>query len=154
MKLSVINQFIKNLSILLNDERFTFAITGKFADKCHIVAYWCKREVIHNFTIFNDSTLNDGFITEYKNIMAKHPTRSGKQLFSLRYDSNGYCSLAITDSSNLELFGVSHKRISKQLAEVLYQHVDNEINEDDFISCHTDKYFLACIFSQALLFKL
>ena len=153
MKLSVINQFIKNLSILLNDERFTFAITCNFADKCHIVAYWCNREVIHNFIIFNDSTLNDGFITEYKNIVAKHPTRSGKQLFSLRYDSNGYCSLAITDSSNLELLGVSHKRISKGLAKYLYNYATYKA-KDDFISCYTNKYITSYNFSQTLLFKL
>ena len=154
MKLSVINQFIKNLSILLNDGRFTFAITGNYLDQCSITVYWCNREVIHNFIIFNDSTLNDGFITEYKNIMAKHPTRSGKQLFSLRYDNKGYCSLAITDSNNLELFGVSHKRISRQLANTLYQYVDAEINENDFVSCYTDKYFSTYDFSKTLLFKL
>lgn len=37
--------------------------------------------------------------------MAKHPTHQGsKQLFSLRYDNNGYCSLAITGAHNLEWF--------------------------------------------------
>ena len=153
MKLSIINQFVKNLATLLNDERFTFVITNNYLDKCNIVVYWCDKQVLHDFIIFNDSTLNDGFITEYKIIMDKHPVRQGKQLFSLRYDSVGYCSLAITDSSNLELYGTSHKRISKQLAKTLYEYATG-MGENDFISCYTDKYTTSYNYSQNLMFKL
>ena len=157
MKKSLINDYLKALSTLVNDNRISFAITGNFDDKCHIVAYWCNNQVLHNFTLFNDgSKVNyDNLISDYLAIVGKHPTnQSEKQLFSLRYDSVGYCSLAITDSSNLELFGTTHKRVSKQLAKALCQYANNDIDENDFISCHTDKYFSSYNYSQTLLFKL
>ena len=157
MKQSIINDYLKALKTLVNDMRLSFAITGNFENTCHIVAYWCKNQVLHNFTLFNDSsTINyENLVNDYLAIMLKHPTKKGdKQLFSLRYDSNGYCSLAVSyDSSNLELVGVSHKRISKQLAKLLYNYATYKA-KDDFISCCTDKYITSYNYSQALIFKL
>ena len=107
MKKSLINNYLKALNTLVNDNRITFTITGNFADKCHIVAYWCKNQVLYNFTLFNDSSIvnYDNLVNDYLAIMAKHPTKQGdKQLFSLRYDSVGYCTLAVSyNSSNLPL---------------------------------------------------
>ena len=134
MKQSLINDYLKALNTLVNDNRISFSITGNFADKCYIVVYWCDKQVLHNFTLFNDSSTTnyDNLVNDYLAITAKHPTKQGdKQLFSLRYDSKGYCSLVITDSSNYELFGVSHKRISKALAEYLYGLLaDGNVNID------------------------
>ena len=112
MKKSLINNYLAALKTLVNDKRITFTITGNFADKCLIVAYFCDKTVVYNFTLFNNSSVinYDDLVNHYHAIMLKHHTRCcSKHLFSLRYDSKGYCSLAITDSSNLELFGVSHK---------------------------------------------
>lgn len=156
MKQSLINDYLKALNTLLNDNRITYAITGNFADKCHIVVYWCKNQVLHNFILFNDSSTTnyDNLVNDYLAITSKHPMKQGgKQLFSLRYDSKGYCSLAITDSSNLELFGVSHKRINKALAVTLYNYATYKA-KDDFISCYTNKYITSYNYSQTLIFKL
>ena len=156
MKQSTINDYLKALNTIVNDNRITFAITGNFADRCHIVVYWCKNQVLHDFILFNDSSVvsYDNLVNDYLTIMLKHPIKEGsKQLFSLNYDSVGYCSLAVTDSSNLELFGVSHKRISRKLANDLYSYAD-KINESDFISCNTDKYMTTCNYSQTLMFLL
>ena len=157
MEKSLINDYLKALNTIVNDNRITYAITCNFADKCHIVAYWCKNQVIYNFTLFNDSSIvnYDNLVNDYLAIMAKHPTKQGyKQLFSLRYDSVGYCTLAISyNSSNSELFGVSYKRISKKLADALYSYTDN-INGSDFISCHTDKYMTTYNYNQTLMFLL
>ena len=155
MKKSLINDYLKALNTLVNDNRISFAITGNFADKCHIVAYLHNSKVLHNFTLFNDSsTVNyDNLINDYLAIMAKHPTKQGeKQLFSLRYDSKGYCSLAVTDSGNYELFGVSHKRISKSLAKYLF----NDIAFDDkyYINDYCDRYIATYDFNQTVLFSL
>ena len=151
MKKSLINDYLKALNTLVNDNRITFAIIGNFADKCHIVAYWCKNQVIHDFTLFNDSSTNnyDNLVNDYLAIVAKHPMKQGdKQLFSLRYDSVGYCTLAVSyNSSNLELFGVSHKRISRKLAKYLFNYATYKA-KGDFISCFTNKY------SQTLMFLL
>ena len=84
-----------------------------------------------------------------------------KQLFSLRYDTVGYCSLAVTDSSNLELYGTTHKRISRKLAKVLHNYANYEA-DDDYISCYTDnyisfytdRYITSHNYSQSLMFKL
>ena len=117
MKKSLINDYLKALKALVNDVHISFTITDNFADKCHIVAYLCNSKVLHNFILFNDSSIvsYDNLVNDYLAIMAKHPIKQGeKQLFSLRYDSKGYCSLAVTDSGNYELFGTSHKRISRQ----------------------------------------
>ena len=155
MKKSLINNYLAALKTLINDNRITFAITGNFADKCSIVAYFCDKTAVYNFTLFNDSSVinYDDLINHYKAIMAKHPTKQGdKQLFSLRYDSKGYCSLAITDSNNLELFGVSHKRISKKLADYLFNEIatDSDYHVSDY--CH--RYNTTYDFLQTVLFKI
>ena len=85
--------------------------------------------------------------------MFKHSTRCGrKQLFSLRYDSKGYCSLAVTGAHNLELFGVSHKRISKKLADYLFNEI--AIDSDYHVSDYTHRYNTTYDFSQTILFKI
>ena len=155
MKKSIINDYLKALATIVNDNRVSFAITENSADKYHIVAYWCGGQVLHNFTLFNDSsTVNyDNLINDYLAIMANHPTEQGeKQLFSLRYDSKGYCSLAVTDSGNYELFGVRHKRISRQLAKYLF----NEIAFDDkyYINDCCSRYIATYDFNQTILFRL
>ena len=155
MKKSIITTYLKALKTLVNDNCISFAITDNFADKCHIVVYWCNSQVLHNFTLFNDSSIvnYDNLINDYLAIIAKHPVKQGeKQLFSLRYDSKGYCSLAVTESGNYELFGVSHKRISRQLAEYLF----NDIAFDDkyYICDYCDRYIATYDFNQTVLFSL
>ena len=155
MKQSLINNYLKALSILVNDNRVSFVITVNFADKCYILAYWCENQVLHNFTLFNDSSVinYDNLVNDYLGIMAKHPTKQGnKQLFSLRYDSNGYFSLAVTDSSNLELFEVSHKRISKKLADYLFDNV--AFNDKYYVSDYCNKYITSFDFNKNVLFSL
>ena len=155
MKKSLINDYLKALKTLVNDNRVSFAITDNFADKCYMVAYWCNGQVLHNFTLFNDSSIvnYDNLVNDYLTIMAKHPMKQDdKQLFSLRYDSKGYCSLAVTDSGNYELFEVSHKRISRQLAKYLF----NDIAFDDkyYIRDYCNKYITTYDFNQTVLFSL
>jgi hypothetical protein len=85
--------------------------------------------------------------------MLKHPTQCGnKQLFSLRYDNKGYCTLAITDAHNLELLGVSHKRISKKLADYLFNEVATD--SDYYVSDYCHRYNTTFDFLQTLLFKI
>ena len=155
MKKSLINNYLKALKTLVNDNRASFSIIDNFADKCHIVAYWSNSQILHNFTLFNDSsTVNYGnLVNDYLAIIAKHPTKQGeKQLFSLRYDSKGYCSLAVTESGNYELYETSHKRISRKLAKYLF----NDIVFDDkyYIRDYCDRYIATYNFNQTVLFSL
>ena len=155
MKKSLINDYLKALKTLVNDNRVSFAITDNFSDKCHIVACLYNSKVLHSFTLFNDGSIvnYDNLINDYLAIIAKHPTKQGeKGLFSLRYDSKGYCSLAVTDSGNYELFETSHKRISKSLAKYLL----NDIAFDDkyYISDYCDRYIATYDFNQTILFSL
>ena len=155
MKKSLINNYLAALKTLINDNRITFTITDNFVDKCSIVTYFCDKTEVCTFTLFNDSSvLNyDDLTNHYYAIMSKHPVRCGnKQLFSLRYDSKGYCSLAITDSSNLELFGVSHKRISKKLADYLFNEIT--IDSDYYVSDYCHRYNTTYDFLQTVLFKI
>ena len=155
MKKSLINNYLVALKTLINDSRMTFAITANFVDKCSIVANFCDKTVIYSFTLFDDSsTVNyDDLINHYQLIMAKHPARcSNKQLFSLRYDSKGYCSLAITESSNLGLFGVSHKRISKKLADYLFNEIATD--SDYYVSDYCHRYNTTFDFLQTIMFKI
>lgn len=155
MKKSLINGYLKALATIINDNRVSFVITGNFADKCHIAVYWRIGQVLHNFTLFNDSsTVNyDNLVNDYLAVTAKHPMKQGeKQLFSLRYDNRGYCSLAVTESGNYELYETSHKRISKSLAKYLF----NNIAFDDkyYISDYCDRYIATYDFNQTVLFSL
>ena len=151
----VINNYLAALKTLVNDKRMTFVITSNFADKCSIVTYFNDKTVVCNFTLFNDSSVvnYDDLLNHYHAIMLKHPTRlCSKQLFSLRYDSIGYCTLAITDAHNLEFFGVSHKRIGKKLADYLFNEV--AIDGDYYISDYSNRYNNTCDFLQTVLFKM
>ena len=155
MKKSLINDYLKALNALVNDSHVSFTITDNFADKCHIVARLCNSLVLHDFILFNDSSIAsyDNLVSNYLAIIAKHPMKQGeKQLFSLRYDSKGYCSLAVADSGNYELYGTRHKRISRQLAEYLF----NDIAFDDkyYISDYCDRYIATYNFNQTILFSL
>ena len=155
MKKSLINNYLAALKTLINDNRITFTITGNFADKCLIVAYFCDKTVVYNFTLFNDSSVinYDDLLNHYLAIIAKHPTRQGnKHLFSLRYDSKGYCSLAITDAHNLELFGVRHKRISKKLAGYLFNEVATD--SDYYVSDYCHRYNTTYDFLKTIMFKI
>ena len=155
MKKSLINNYLAALKTLVNDNRITFAITGNFADKWEIVAYFNDKTVVCNFTLFNDgSVINyDDLLNHYHAIMLKHPTRQGnKQLFSLRYDSIGYCTLAITDAHNLELFGVSRKRISKKLSYYLFYGVATD--SDYYVSDYCHRYNTTYDFLQTIMFKI
>ena len=155
MKKSLINNYLKALKTLVNDNRISFTITGNFADKCHIVAYWCNSQVLHDFTLFNDSSIvsYDNLVNDYLAIMTKHPTKQGeKQLFSLRYNSKGYCSLAITDSGNYELYETSHQRISKSLANYLFDNV--AIDDKYYICDYCGRYIATYDFNQTVLFSL
>ena len=155
MKKSIIKNYLAALKTLVNDNRITFDIVSNLADKCEIVVYFCDKTVVYSFTLFNDSSIInlDGLINHHQAIMAKHPTRCGdKQVFSLRYDSLGYSSLAITDAHNLELFGVSHKHISKKLADYLFNEI--AIDSDYYISDYTRRYNTTFDFLQTISFKI
>ena len=155
MKKSLINNYLAALKTLVNDSCISFAITGNFADKCEVVTYFNDKTVVYNFTLFNDSSIvnYDNLVNHYHAIVLKHPARCGsKQLFSLRYDSKGYCSLAITDAHKLELFGVSHKRISKKLADYLFNEVATD--SDYYVSDYHHRYNTTYDFLQTVLFKI
>ena len=154
MKKSIINNYVAALQTLINDNRITFAITCNFLDKCRLAVYF-SNQFLCNIEIFNDSSVInlDNLVNDYATIMLKHPIKEcSKQLFSLRYNTDGYCSLAITDAHNLELFGVSHKRISKKLADYLF----NEIAIDSYyyVSDYCSRYNTTYDFAQTILFKI
>ena len=155
MEKSLINNYLAALKTLINDNNITFDIVSNFGDKCEIVIYFCDKTVVHSFTLFNDSSVinYDDLLNHYHTIMLKHPARCGdKQLFSLRYDSKGYCSLAITDAHNLELFDVNHKRISKKLADYLFNVVT--IDSDYYVSDYCHRYSTNYDFLQTVMFKI
>ena len=154
MKKSLINDYLKALNTLVNDSHVSFTVVDNFADKCYIVVSFCNSLVLHNFTLFNDSsTVNyDNLVNDYLAIIAKHPMkRDERQLFSLRYDSLGYCSLAVTDSGNYELYGTSHKRISKSLAEYL---LSIAFDDKYYINDCCNRYINTYDFNQTVLFSL
>ena len=151
MKKSLINNYLAALKTLINDNRISFAITGNFENTCRLATYF-NNEFLCNIEINKYNKIDD-LINHYRAIIAKHPTRCGnKQLFSLHYDSKGYCSLAITDSSNLELFGVNHKRISKKLADYLFS--ETAIDSDYYVSNYCHRYNTTYDFKQTILFKM
>ena len=154
MKKSLVNDYLKALNTLVNDSHVSFTVIDNFADKCNIVAIF-NSQVLHNFTLFNDSsTVNyDNLVNDYLAIMTKHPIKQGeKQLFSLRYDSTGYCSLAVTDSGNYELYETSHKRISKSLAEYLFDNI--AFGDEYYINDCCNRYIATYDFNQTVLFRL
>ncbi len=155
MKKSLINDYLKALNALVNDTHVSFTITDNFVDKCNIVVRLCNSLVLHNFTLFNDSSIvnYDNLVNDYLAIIAKHPIKQGeKGLFSLRYDSKGYCSLAVTAIGNYELYGTRHKRISRQLAEYLFS--DIAFDDKYYISDYCDRYIATYNFNQTILFSL
>ena len=154
MKKSLVNDYLKALNTLVNDSHVSFTVIDNFADKCNIVAIF-NSQVLHNFTLFNDSSIvnYDNLVNDYLAIMTKHPMKQGdKQLFSLRYDSKGCCSLAVTDSGNYELYEASHKRISKSLAEYLFDNI--AFGDEYYINDCCNRYIATYDFNQTVLFSL
>ena len=153
MKQSNINDYLKSLNTLVNDNRITFAITGIFADKCHIVTYF-NNEFLCNIVINKYNKIED-MINNYKIIQSNHPINRGKeQLFSLIYNRKGYCYLASTIRSNLELFDTKHKRIGKQFAQAIWNYAIDDNNIDNIISCNTSGYNTSYDFNHTVLFRL
>ena len=153
MKKSLINNYLAALKTLINDNRITFAITGNFENTCRLATYF-NNEFLCNIVINKYNKIED-MINNYKIIQVKHPINKGKeQLFSLRYNSEGYCYLASTDSSNLELFGVSHKRISKKFAQSIWNYAIDDDNMLAILSCYTGGYNTSYDFKQTILFKM
>ena len=154
MKKSLVNDYLKALNTLVNDSHVSFTVIDNFADKCNIVAIF-NSQVLHNFTLFNDSSIvnYDNLVNDYLAIIAKHSMKQGdKQLFSLRYDSKGCCSLAVTDSGNYELYEASHKRISKSLAEYLFDNI--AFGDEYYINDCCNRYIATYDFNQTVLFSL
>ena len=155
MKKSLVNDYLKALKTLVNDDNISFSITSNFTDKCNIVAMLCNSLVLHDFTLFDDSSIvnYDNLVSNYLAVIAKYPMKQGeKQLFSLRYDSKGYCYLAVTDSGNYELYGTCHKRISKSLAEYLFDNI--AFDDKYYIDDYCDRYIATYDFNQTVLFSL
>ena len=151
MKKSLIDNYLAALKTLVNDNRITFAITGNFENTCRLATYF-NNEFLCNIVINKYNKIED-IINNYTIIQAKHPIRCGnKQLFSLRYDSVGYCTLAITDAHNLEFFDVSHKRISKKLADYLFNEVATD--SDYYVGDYCHRYNTTFDFLQTVMFKI
>ena len=153
MKQSIINTYLNALNTLVNDNRISFAITGNFENTCHLATYF-NNEFLCNIVINKYNKIED-MINNYTIIQANHPINKGKKmLFSLRYNSKGYCTLAITDEHNLELFGVSHKRISNRFAQSIWNYAIDDDNMLAILSCDTEGYNTSYDFKQTILFKM
>ena len=153
MEQSLINDYLKALNTLVNDSRISFAITGNFENTCHLAVYF-SNEFLCNIVINRYNKIED-MVNNYKIIQSNHPINRGKeQLFSLIYNSKGYCYLASTIRSNLELFDTKHKRISNKFAQSIWNYVIDDNNIDNIISCSTSGYNTSYDFNQTILFKM
>ena len=104
---------------------------------------------------YHEHSFFDGIIRMYLRVTESNSTRQGeKQLFKLNYDSKGYCNLAVTDSSNLEFFNCTCKRISNKMAKDLYSYVIDDNSKAEILSHSANKYINSFDFKQTVLFRL
>ena len=122
-------QLIRDLGLLLNDSRLGFVdvrndkvISDGLGDGITIGRIvWASGNGSY-FTVAQHLHVTyDNLIDTVRAIYANHPTRvMGDVLYSVIYNTKrGTYSFAVTNSSNLELFGVKHRRISAALVDEL-----------------------------------
>lgn len=123
------NQLIKDLGLLLNDSRISFcgvrsdkSISDGLGDGVIVGrVVWASGNGSY-FTIANHLHVTyDNLIDTVRAIYANHPTRDMTDvLYSVKYNTKKRTySFAVTNGSNLELFGVRHHRISAALVDEL-----------------------------------
>ena len=153
MKKSLINDYLKALNTLVNDNRITFAITYNNNHYMRFAVNF-NNDFICNVD-YHEHSFFDGIVRMYLRVMETHSTRQGeKQLFKLNYDSKGYCNLAVTDSSNFEFFNCTCKRISNKMAKDLYNYVIDDNSKAEILSHSANKYINSFDFNQTVLFRL
>ena len=153
MKQSNTNEYLKALNTLVNDNRITYAVTYNNNQYMRFAVNF-NNEFICNVD-YHERSFFDGVVRMYLHTTEAHPIRQGeKQLFKLNYDSAGYCSLAVTDSSNLEFFNCSCKRISNKMAKDLYNYVTDDNSKAEVLSHSTNKYINTYDFNHTVLFRL
>ena len=153
MKQSNTNEYLKALNTLVNDNRISYAVTYNNNQYMQFAVNF-NNEFICNVDC-HERSFFDGIVRMYLHTTEAHPIRQGeKQLFKLNYDNNGYCSLAVTDSSNLEFFNCSCKRISNKIAKDLYNYVIDDNSKAEVLSHSTNKYINTYDFNHTVLFRL
>lgn len=124
-------QLIKDLGLLLNDGRIGFVDVR--SDKQRHVEIGDGNGILIGRIVFaypngdycilaqHLHVTYDNLLDTVRAIYAKHPTRvMDDVLYSVKYDiKRGSYSFAVTNGSNLELFGVRHHRISAALVDEL-----------------------------------
>ena len=153
MKQSLINNYLKALSTLVDDNRISYTITYNNNQYIRFAVNF-NNEFICNVD-YHERSFFGGVIRMYLHTTEAHPTRQGeKRLFKLNYDSKGYCSLSVTDSSNLEFFNCICKRISSKMAQDLYNYVIDDNSKAEILSHNANKYINSSDFNHTVLFSL
>lgn len=147
------NQLIKDFGRLLNDTRLGLCDVRNAQGR--IVGYGdlgSNDEVIIGSIVFSygngthkviarDLYLSyDNIIDSVRAVYSDHPTRDiDDVLYSCRYDTGlNTLTLDVTNSSNLELYNVKHKRISAALRSVIESTLDKDHIE--YVTQYCDKF--------------
>lgn len=134
-------QLIKDFGRLLNDTRIGFCDVRNTSDGVFIgrivFAYGNGQ---YDVLLRNIELDYDNLLQQVRAVYAVHPLRvMGDVLYSVVYDtSRNSFSLAATNSSNFELYGVRHARISAALKFELEHELSK--GEIEYITSYVDKY--------------
>lgn len=139
------SQLLKDFKRLLSDNRVVWA--SHYCEDNKGVSLKGVRFLNSGLKV-QDSTPKIDFITfnyfdlisKVKQVVAKVTVRSlDTLLYSLKYDTGkGSFSLAITNCSNFELYGVKHLRLSHELGWCLYSACEN--GEVNLVNSYCDSF--------------
>lgn len=154
------NQLIKDFGRLLNDTRLGFVDVrnDKHIDSGNGVIIgrivWASGNGSYVKIAENMHLTYDNLIDNVRAVYASHPTRiMNDVLYSCVYDTKrGTLSLDVTNSSNLELYNVKHRRVSSALREVL-EYTLNKCSIK-YVTQYCDKYISDSNKSGGFTFKL
>lgn len=147
-------QILNDLKKLVNDKRITLSI-GVYGNSESYgytigVYFGVKNDYLGCFNMAaTDSRDYTNFLDCVRYIQSVHPTRTNQSvLCSIKVNSKSeFDYLAVTDESNLELFGCRHVKINKDLSELIHESIKNEdfkrvydANYDSFISTYDYSY--------------
>ena len=147
------NNFIRDLQTLINDSLVTIKIRSLCPFDYAKVSYSVEYDgaIVYFFGVKSRLMSYDSLMHVYKAISRALPLNL-KNVYRLDFDSNGYSYLKVALASNLEFYNCKSKRISKDLADCIYNAVDS--GNVAVICQHTNKYISSYDFNISYTFQI
>ena len=147
------NNFIRDLQTLINNHLVAIKVSSLCPFDYTTLSYSVEYEAVTVYFFGVKSILMsyDSLMDVYKAIIRALPINL-KNTFRLDFDRKGYSYVKVANASNLEFYNCKSKRISKDLADYLYNSLD--CGDVTVICQHANKYISSYDFNISYTFQI